>query len=186
MGVDRQALLFGQGNGGGDCSPDYLYQIGAVHGPFDLVCLNLGDVQDVEECILGTGVDNLRLISSGHIPPNPSELLGSKRMGAVLADVEKNVDLVILDTPPTLAVTDAVVMTSRVDGVILVIEAKRTSHEAARRACEAHQRVGSPILGVVLTKAKPEREAYYYYAEGERPTQRPAWRRWASRLVKSR
>ena len=97
----------------------------------------------------------------------------------MLVEVKKSVDLVILDTPPTV-VTDATVLASKVDGVILLIEAKRTPHEAARRAYEALQHVGATILGAVLTKAKPERKAYYYYTEEERSAQRPIWKRWSA------
>ncbi len=160
-----------------------LFNLGNHTGLTDLL---VGTVQSVEDCMVRTETDNLRLITSGPVPPNPSELLGSKMMEAVLAKVKRSADLVILDTPPTLAVTDAAVLASKVDGVILLIEAKRTSHEAARRAQEALQRVGSAVLGAVLTKAKPERKAYHYYAEGARPTQRSIWKHWLSRLTQSR
>lgn len=152
-----------------------LFDLGNRTGLTDLL---VGDVQDIRECMLNTGIDNLHLITGGHIPPNPSELLGSKMMEAVLAKIKRSADLVILDTPPTLAVTDAAVLASKVDGVILLVEARRTSHQAARRAWENLQRVGSTILGTVLTKAKLERKAYYYYAEETRPTQRPIWKLW--------
>jgi len=163
-----------------------LHQLFHLDNLTGLTDLLVGDVQNVEECMVTLGIDNLCLITSGPVPPNPSELLGSRRMESVLAGVKKSADLVILDAPPVLAVTDAAVLASRVDGVILLIEAKRTSREAARRAYETLQRVGAPILGVVLTKAKPERKAYYYYAEGERPTRRPIWKHWSSRLTRSR
>jgi protein-tyrosine kinase len=165
----------------------------ALHQLFDLQNHNgltdllVGNIQSIEECIAGTEIDNLHLITSGPIPPNPSELLGSKRMEEVLAQARQKADLVILDTPPSLVVTDAAVLASRVDGVILLIEAKRTSHEAARRAFETHQRVGSMVLGAVLTKAKTGRRdsSYYYYAEDERPAQQPIWKRWSRRFIKS-
>jgi capsular exopolysaccharide synthesis family protein len=108
-----------------------LFDLGNRTGLTDLL---VGDVQDIRECRLRTEIDNLHLITAGPIPPNPSELLGSKMMEAVLAKVKRSADLVILDTPPTLAVTDAAVLASRVDGVILLIEARQTSHQAARRA----------------------------------------------------
>jgi non-specific protein-tyrosine kinase len=158
-----------------------LFDLGNHTGLTDLL---LGDVQDVEKCMVGTEIDGLRLITSGPIPPNPSELLSSKMMEAVLAQVQNSADLVILDTPPTLAVTDAAVLAPKVDGVILLIEAKQTSHEAARRAWEAQQRVGATILGIVLTKAKLERKSYYYYAEGARPAKQSLWKRWLEILKK--
>jgi non-specific protein-tyrosine kinase len=164
-----------------------------LHELFDLKNHNgltdllVGDIQNVEECMIKTKTDNLRLITSGPIPPNPSELLGSKRMEAVLAQVQESAELIILDTPPTLVVTDAAVLAPKVEGVVLLIEAKRTSHEAARRVYEAHQRVGSTILGTVLTKVKTGRKdsSYYYYAAETRSTQQPMWRRLLGRLVKS-
>lgn len=152
-----------------------LFDLGNRTGLTDLL---VGDVQDIRECRLRTEIDNLHLITAGPIPPNPSELLGSKMMEAVLAKVKRSADLVILDTPPTLAVTDAAVLASKVDGVILLIEARRTSHQAARRAWETLQGVGSTILGTVLTKAKLERKAYHYYAKETRPTQHPIWKLW--------
>lgn len=160
-----------------------LHQLFQLNHHTGLTDLLVSDVQSVEECIVKAGIDNLRLITSGPIPPNPSELLGSKRMEAVLAKVEESADLVILDTPPTLAVTDAVVLASKVDGVIMLVEANKTSYDAARQACEACQRVGATVLGVVLTKARTERKAYYYYAEEARPVQRPIWKRWLSKLT---
>jgi succinoglycan biosynthesis transport protein ExoP len=163
-----------------------LHRLFNLNDHVGLTDLLIGDVQTVEECLMSTGVDNLRLITSGPVPPNPSELLSSKRMEAVLAEVQKSAELIILDTSPTLAVTDPVVLASKVDGVILLIEAKRTSLEAARRTCEVHQHVGATILGTVLTKAKAERKAYYYYAEEAQPTQQPIWKRWLSRLTQPR
>ena len=71
----------------------------------------------------------------------------------MLAQVKENAELIILDTPPVLAVTDAAVLTSKVDGVILLIEAQQTSHEAARRTYEALQRVGAPDKGTVVVHA---------------------------------
>ncbi|MCK4306158.1 MAG: polysaccharide biosynthesis tyrosine autokinase, partial [Candidatus Eisenbacteria sp.] len=84
-----------------------LHQLFDLDNHTGLTNLLVDDVHNVEECMLRTKIDNLRLITSGPIPPNPSELLGSKKMKAVLAEVQRNADLIILDAPPTLAVTDA-------------------------------------------------------------------------------
>jgi capsular exopolysaccharide synthesis family protein len=146
-----------------------------------LTDLLVGDVPDVKTCVIGSGIDNLRLVPSGPIPPNPSELLDSKRMEAVLAEIKEEADLVILDSPPVLAVTDAAALGPKVDGVILVIMARRTSHDAARKAYEALQGVDAPVLGVVLVSVKRRGSAYYYYycAEGRSPRhlarKRPKW-----------
>lgn len=161
-----------------------LHHLFGIGNHFGLTDLLVGDVQSVEECLVATDTDNLRLITSGPIPPNPSELLGSKRMADVLAQVWQEAELVILDAPPTLAVTDAVVLASKVDGVLLLIEAKRTSHDAARRALEAHRHIDSPVLGVVLTKKTTRRRgsSYYYYAGGEQRSRQPIWRRLSRRF----
>jgi non-specific protein-tyrosine kinase len=151
-----------------------------------LTDLLVKDTSSIEKALVDTEVDNLRLITSGPIPPNPSELLASRSMQAILAEAEKYADLVIVDAPPALAVTDAAVLASKVDGVLLIIEAGRTSHEAARYAWETLQHVGATVLGAVLTKTKPDRNSYYYYAAETRPMRAPAWRNWLSRLIQSR
>ena len=165
-----------------------LHQLFGLNNHNGLTDLLVGDIQDVEECMVKTETDNLRLITSGPIPPNPSELLGSKRMEAVLAQVRENAELIILDTPPTLVVTDAAVLAPKMEGMVLLIEAKRTSHEAARQAFEVHQRVGATILGAVLTKVKIGRRdsSYYYYAPEARATRQPLWKRWSNRFIKFR
>lgn len=132
-----------------------LFDMPNVTGLTDLL---MGNIQNVEECMVKTEIDNLRLITSGPIPPNPSERL-VKGMEIVLDKVKKNAELIILDTPAALGVTDAVVLASMVDGVILVIEAKGTSHEVARQTCEILQGVGATILGVTLTKVKVSSKA---------------------------
>ena len=113
--------------------------------------------------MLRTKIDNLRLITSGPIPPNPSELLGSKKMKAVLAEVQRSADLIILDAPPTLAVTDAGVLAQRADGVLLVVRAVKTRHDAARHAVESLLQVGSNMIGVVLNAVPTHRGGYYHY-----------------------
>jgi non-specific protein-tyrosine kinase len=156
-----------------------------LHQRFDLrnhsglTDLLVNDIQSIEKALVDTEIDNLRLIASGPIPPNPSELLGSESMQTVLAEAERYADLVIIDTPPALAVTDAAVLASKVDGVILLIEAGRTSHKAARHAWETLRRVGTTVLGVVLTKARLEGKAYYHYYYAKERQRRPdgVWQR---------
>lgn len=162
-----------------------------LHRPFDLenrtglTDLLVGDVPQASDCMLETGVDGLRLIASGPIPPNPSELLGSRRMEGVLAQLSEDADLVILDAPPALPVTDAAVMAARADGAILVVEAKRTSHDDARQARETLERVGGNILGVALTKVKTGRRGYYYYNAESKPSRGRIWKVW-NRLANAR
>jgi non-specific protein-tyrosine kinase len=106
--------------------------------------------------------DRLRLITSGNLPPNPSELLGSKKMIEMLNLLEKRVDMMIIDSPPVLVVTDATVLASRMDGVILVVDTKKTKRSAVKHAVEQLHQVNAHIIGVVLNNAKTKRSQYYH------------------------
>jgi len=125
----------------------------------------LGDANPgVEQWLLPTSVENLRLLASGPLPPNPSELLGSQRMGKLVEHLSQQVDLVVFDTPPVLAVTDAAVLSRQMDGVLVVVEAGSTRESEARRALEELMRVDAPVLGVALNKVRVgRREGYYTY-----------------------
>jgi capsular exopolysaccharide synthesis family protein len=106
-------------------------------------------------------VDRLRLITSGNLPPNPSELLGSRKMSEMLSLLEKKVDLLIIDTPPILVVTDAMVLAPRMDGVLLVIDTKITKRSAVKQTIEQLHQVNAHIIGVVINNAKSKRKQYY-------------------------
>jgi non-specific protein-tyrosine kinase len=112
-----------------------------------------------------TAIPNLRLLSSGPLPPNPSEVLGFRRMDEAIARLKEEADMVIFDTPPIIAVTDAAVLSSKVDGVLLVFSAGRTKRDQARRAQAILEKVNANLVGVVLNNAKLDRAAYNYYAE---------------------
>src|SRR5699024_7913578 len=121
---------------------------------------------DLEDVIQVTGDANLEVITSGPIPPNPSELLGSNRMKSFLEAAKKNYDLVIFDTPPVLAVTDAQILANLVDGSLLVIRSKQTEYEAARKAKEALEPAKAKLLGTVLNDVeKSQTNNYYYYGQ---------------------
>ncbi|MGJ7044911.1 CpsD/CapB family tyrosine-protein kinase [Thermoanaerobacterium thermosulfurigenes] len=107
--------------------------------------------------------DNLGIITSGPIPPNPSELIGSNRMKVFLDRLKEDYDYVLLDAPPVLLVTDPTVLAPVVDGVILVIQANKTEIEATKRAKEILTNLKANILGAVLNKVKEQRSGYYYY-----------------------
>lgn len=115
------------------------------------------------EHLLETEVDNLWLLPSGHIPPNPAELLGSERMTAVIEELKGHADIVLFDAPPTLVVADAVILSSKVDGVLMVTDAGGTRRHAAERAVEELRRVKANLLGVVLNRLSGRRNGYYYY-----------------------
>ena len=112
-----------------------------------------------------TAVNGLNLITSGSLPPNPSELLGSNKMQDVIKLLGKHFDTVILDSPPLLAVTDALILAKGVDGVILVIDPKKTKRGAIQQAVEQLQRLDARLLGIVLNNIKVKRSSYYYNRE---------------------
>jgi capsular exopolysaccharide synthesis family protein len=129
-----------------------------------LVNLLLGDLT-LEEAIVPTHVENLSVINSGPIPPNPAELVGSVKMDKVYQDLSDRYDYVIIDCPPVMAVTDAVMISKKVDGVLLVVGAGTTPRQAVIGAKNSLDGVGARILGVVLNQVdiKGAYGSYYYY-----------------------
>lgn len=109
-----------------------------------------------------TGVAGLSLLASGPLPPRPADILGSRRMEAVIARLRDEADIVLFDTPPVIGVTDAAVLATRVDGVLLVFQAGTTSRERARQARQNLEKVKANIIGVVLNNAEVE-QSYDYY-----------------------
>lgn len=130
---------------------------------------------DFNSYLRNTGIENLQLITCGTLPPNPAELLGSQRMVQLLAGLDDIADVVLCDSPPAAAVTDAAVLSSQVDGVVLVIEAGQTRREIAKQAMVNLQQAGVNLLGVVLNRASRKRGGYYYYytSHKRRPAGRP-------------
>jgi non-specific protein-tyrosine kinase len=110
-----------------------------------------------------TKVENLSLLTTGPLPPNPAELLGSARFGELLRDLQAHADVILLDSPPALAVTDAPVLARQVDGVLLVVDAGATRRQWAANAQETLSKVGAKVLGVGLNRLKPGSSSYYYY-----------------------
>lgn len=111
-----------------------------------------------------TEVENLRVMTSGPLPPDPADLLGSKKMQHLIECLEREADLIIFDTPPTLPVSDTAVLALEADAVLLVVEAGRTRRGALRRSMESLNRAGANILGAVLNRvhSKPPKGYYYY------------------------
>ena len=99
----------------------------------------------------------LDVLPAGPVPLNPSELLGSRAMTALLEDVRPRYDFVILDTPAVLPVADAVAVSARADGAVLVVRYGRTSEEQVSDAVGSLETVGAPLLGVVLTRTPGSR-----------------------------
>lgn len=108
-----------------------------------------------------TGVKDLQVMASGELPPNPAELLGSERMLQILESLKKEADVVIIDASPVTVVTDPVVLSSRVDGVLLVVEPGKTELGAAEHAVASLRRAKANLIGVVFNNVPVNRAAYY-------------------------
>jgi len=147
----------------------------------------------VGEVLHEVGVPNLRVVPAGPKPPNPAELLGSIRMARVLEELALQANIVVVDSPPVLAVTDPLVLAAATDGVLLVLRARAGPYSAAREAKARLEQVHARLLGVVLNQA-PTRgrgsgySSYsdYYGEEDERPSEARARRPSAGRGGKGR
>lgn len=113
--------------------------------------------------LVETGVENLRLLPSGPLPPNPADLMGSGRMEEIISTLSSQADVVLFDAPPVVAVTDATVLGTKVDGVLLVLSAGHTRRDQAQRARELLERVHVRIVGAVLTNAAVDSSMDSYY-----------------------
>ncbi|MFE4036151.1 CpsD/CapB family tyrosine-protein kinase [Priestia sp. YIM B13489] len=119
----------------------------------------------LEKAVKTTRQENLWILTSGPIPPNPSELLGSSSMNALLEKAKNEYDLIIFDSSPVLAVTDAQVLSNLTDGVVLVISSGHTQKDSAKKAKELLESAKAKILGVVLNNKKEQDSQHYYYGE---------------------
>jgi polysaccharide biosynthesis transport protein len=124
--------------------------------------------ESIDDAVIETEVPNLSIIPAGPIPPNPAELFHSERFRRFLAQVQAKFDRVIIDSPPVVAVTDAVVLSTLVDGTILVVRAFKTPKDLARHALRALMDVGANTAGTVLNsvnldKGEYKYSHYYYY-----------------------
>jgi capsular exopolysaccharide synthesis family protein len=122
----------------------------------------LSGVSD-QEIIEETPVPNMSVITAGPIPPNPSELLSSSLMNDLYDRLEKKFDFIIIDSPPILSVSDGLLLSTDVDGTIIVIKAGKTAHEIVRRALKALNDIGSRVIGSILNAVDIKKSTYYYY-----------------------
>jgi capsular exopolysaccharide synthesis family protein len=133
----------------------------------------LEDEADLSSLLQTTDVPRLRVMATGPLPPDPSELLNSQHMTSLIESLLQEVDIVVFDTPPAVAVTDASVLAAKVDGVLLVIDCGHTRRGEARHSKEVLDAVGARVLGAVFNRAPlPHRSYTYYYTEEEVKRQR--------------
>ncbi|MBU3144965.1 CpsD/CapB family tyrosine-protein kinase [Clostridium sp. CF012] len=114
-----------------------------------------------EECMVESNVENLFILTSGPIPPNPAELLGTKKMRDFIEDLKNEFDMVLIDAPPVLAVTDAQILSTISDGVIFVASYGEAQKNAMVDAKELIDKVGGKVIGIVFNKV-PEAVSGYY------------------------
>lgn len=144
-----------------------------VHKTFKLsnrlgICHVLTKQATLDEVIQDTAIPNLSAITAGMIPPNPSELVGSKALGAIIEQLKEQFEQIIIDTPPILALTDAQLISTYCDGVVIVAESGKVKRSALRDAKARLEMVKAKIIGIVLNNAKrKEKDNYYYYYYGQ-------------------
>ena len=122
-------------------------------------------IQDIESLLSDSGVENLKIIKSGIVPPNPSELLGNDSMNNFIKQAKENFDIILFDTPPLIAVTDAFVITKFVDKFLLVVRASVTQKGALERSLVNMDNIDNSIDGVIFNGVD-ESNTYgggYYY-----------------------
>ncbi len=115
----------------------------------------------LNEGIKSTVIPDLFVLTSGQIPPNPSELLGTKCMELLMEEMKNQFDYVVFDTPPILAVTDAQIIANKCDGVVLVVASGKTHRDKALKAKELLAKAKSHLLGVVVNGVGSKKSQYY-------------------------
>ena len=114
------------------------------------------------ETLFQTRIPNLFVLPSGRLPPNPSEILGSRAMHVLLEQLKQNFKMIIIDSPPLAGVTDTMVTAKTVDGVMVVVRAGATARPIIQRALETLEGIGAPVLGAVLNAYDTTTDGYYY------------------------
>ncbi len=154
----RSAILFDA-----DLRRPRIHTVLGLPNRIGLTNLFMGDAIDVATVMQSGGVEQFNVITTGVLPPNPAELMGSEKMAKIISGAKEIVDVVVIDSPPVLAVTDSVSLAPKVDGVLLILKPGVTNMAAARQSVEQLRRVGANLLGVVLNEVDISRSKYAYY-----------------------
>jgi len=117
----------------------------------------------LEKAVVETDEQDLYVLTSGPIPPNPAELLSSKSMEQFIEEAKEQFDFVLFDTPPLLAVADPQILANQCDGSILVVYSERTEIDQAKKSKELHENAKGKLLGVLLNQKELKNSDYYYY-----------------------
>jgi len=141
------------------------------NGTFQQLLMEIMDTDDgssliqkeIDSAIIATDEKDLFLLPAGHIPPNPSELLGSNRTTYLIKQVQQKFDVIILDTSPVMPASDALLLGRKVDGVLLVVKAGKTNKNSVKDTVQQLQNAKAKILGVLLNQADLKQDNYYKY-----------------------
>jgi len=139
-----------------------IHKVFNVNGTIGLSSLLVG-THSLKDAIVASPVKGLDILPAGPIPPNPSEIVGSKKMGQLLTVLRKKYARVVIDSPPISLVTDAVVLAQIVDSVLMVIRAGETPRPLIQNSLDQLQTVNANIMGAVLNAVSVGRDGYYYY-----------------------
>nr|WP_235950815.1 CpsD/CapB family tyrosine-protein kinase [Heyndrickxia shackletonii] len=141
-------------------SVHYSFNISNLHGLTNVLTREIS----LENAILKTHIHNLEVLTSGPIPPNPSELLESKAMELLIYQLHSGFDYVVFDTPPILAVSDSQILANKCDGVIMVVSSGKTRKDAALKSKNILLQANARLIGVVMNGIEQKRrEDYYQY-----------------------
>lgn len=140
-----------------------VHKIFQLHNRLGLTDQFIHPQDHLDGTVKATEVKDLFAVTSGALPPNPSELLGSERMTEIIGHLGQEFTTILLDTPPILFVTDALVLAPVVDGVLLVVKPSVTKRAEIRHAIEQLKRVNANLLGVIINDVRVDRSRYYYY-----------------------
>jgi succinoglycan biosynthesis transport protein ExoP len=146
-----------------DLRRPYLHKLFGLNNSSGLTNVLLSNETDLDGHLQETRFDNLAVLTSGPLPPNPSELLSSERLDAAVAALKERADLLIFDSPPTLAVSETGILAAKTDGTILVVDTGKTRSGALQQAQEILRRSGTRVLGAVLNRLTPRRGSYHRY-----------------------
>jgi capsular exopolysaccharide synthesis family protein len=133
----------------------------------------LTGARELDLVICNTAVENLDFLGSGSVPPNPTELVGSGRMADTLAELAERYRFVVIDSSPVLPVSDALLLSHLVDGVVVVANCTATPRQQVRAACTRLQYARGKILGIVLNRIHPRSHDYQHYYHDSYYSDRP-------------
>ena len=136
-----------------------MFNISNINGLTDILLNN----KNFAECVHCTEVKNLHILTCGAVPPNPSEILSSKKMKDFINELREYYDYIFIDTPPIGVVTDAGIISTYSDGCVFVVGSKQCDIEMAKIAKKRLEDVGANIIGAVLNKFETEGNGYNYY-----------------------